>query len=265
MDYACANGQTGFICSDCKTLINCLNGTAYPEPCGANYLCYESEIFGGGVCYPGKPDECTCENPNEFSIDKYDTHSFFFCKNEDDDPTVYRCPEDMEFDEENHQCENVDGLPPCQKIGVFANPADCSIYYTCIMSTEGWVHKKFSCVNDTHSDLMFNEQSGRCEDPCTWATGSFQCPSEGRFADPMNCNQYYECISYPDDPTKFRKTLRECPINYVWDPEARNGIGHCVNENTGGVKCEPQAENVCKIPEGQCSNEIVPVSNKIGE
>ena len=173
----------------------------------------------------------------------------------DADPSVYRCPEDMEFDVENHQCYNVDGLPPCSKIGVYANPYDCTYYYTCIMSTEGWVHKRFSCVNESHTDLMFNEISGRCEDPCSWDTGSFSCDSEGRFADPTNCNQYYECISLPNDPTKFRKTLRECPINYEWDPSARGGVGHCVSKDSRDSVCEPVERSFCKIPEEQCGFE----------
>ncbi|KAK3857506.1 hypothetical protein Pcinc_036245 [Petrolisthes cinctipes] len=254
LDFVCEGSNSEFVCADCKTLVNCVNGTAYPEVCVAGDLCATKEAqFGGGVCYPGQPPECHCDQPNQFKIDLYDETRFFFCEDVASDPIIYQCPEDHAFDPNTSQCRNFDGLPECTSIGVFANAENCSQYYNCIFTTNGWVQKAFSCNNDTHQNLMYNEISGRCEDPCEWDTGSFSCNQEGRFNDPTNCNAYFECVSDTNAKSGFRQTHHTCPEDYEWDPSARNDYGHCVLKGTSKASCIPVVASKCSVNRDQCN------------
>ncbi|XP_063859543.1 uncharacterized protein LOC135100503 isoform X2 [Scylla paramamosain] len=254
LDYVCEGASSEFVCADCKTLVNCINGTAYPEPCASGDLCAVKDAqFGGGVCYPSEPIECMCEHPNEFKVDYYDETRFFFCENQGSDPVIYQCPDDHLFVPSLSQCRSYAGLPECTSIGVFANELNCSQYYTCIFTTNGWVQKPSSCDNETHSGLMYNEQTGKCEDPCTWDTGKFSCSVEGRFPDPVNCNAYYECVEDDSYESGLRQTHHSCPDGYEWDPTAREAFGHCVVQGTRKAKCSPVKENKCFIPQDQCN------------
>ncbi|XP_042221598.1 uncharacterized protein LOC121866066 [Homarus americanus] len=254
LDFVCEGASSEFVCADCKTLVNCVNGTAYPEPCGSGDLCaFKEPEFGGGVCYPGQPLECTCDQPNQFKVDNYDDARFFFCSNEGSDPQIYQCPDDQVFDTTMSQCTNYAGLPECTNVGVFANVNNCTQYYTCIFTINGWVQKPFSCDNATQEGFMYNEASGKCEDPCSWETGRFTCSKEGRFPDPLNCNRYYECVADSTHTSGLRQDLHECPEGYEWDPSARSEYGHCVLEGTSKSKCSPVRYNKCTISQDQCN------------
>ncbi|ROT81525.1 uncharacterized protein [Penaeus vannamei] len=257
LEYACEGALSEFVCVDCKTLVNCVNGTAYPEPCADGDMCSVRESqFGGGVCYPAEPKECTCSKPNEFKVDYYDPSKFLFCQDAETDPIIYQCPEDHVFDPVMSQCRNSAGLPECSSIGVFANPENCTQYYTCIFTTSGWVQKPFSCINETDPFLMYNEASGVCEDPCQWNTGKFSCIAEGRYSDPLSCSRYFECVVDEAEETGFRQELHECPEGYVWDPSARGDFGHCVLEGASKTPCSPVTINKCTIPDNWCDNTI---------
>nr|XP_045610252.1 uncharacterized protein LOC123765622 [Procambarus clarkii] len=260
LDYVCEGASSEFVCADCKTLVNCVNGTAYPEPCASGYLCATKEHkFGGGVCYPDEPIGCACEQPNQFKVDVYDETHFLFCEAKDADPQIYQCPDDHIFDPTMSQCTNNNGLPECTAIGVFANVNNCSQYYNCIPTIDGWVQKPFSCNNESHLGLMYNEASGQCEDPCDWNKGSFKCENEGRFPDPLNCQRYYDCVADSAQPSGFRQSLHECPEGYEWDPSARSQFGHCVEEGNSLAKCVPVTANKCVVPDGLCNPEPVTI------
>ncbi|XP_068232339.1 uncharacterized protein [Palaemon carinicauda] len=253
LSHICEGTEDGFICADCKTLVNCVNGIAYPEPCSQGDFCATNLVdFGGDVCYPDKPEECMCEKPHSFKRDPYETGRFLFCEKEASDPVIYHCPDDHYFNSTISQCVNTMGLPDCEKIGVFAVPADCNIYYTCIFTTTGWVQKPFSC----NEGLMYNEHKGRCENPCNWDDGTFTCQKEGRFPDPLNCNRYYECVADESYEGGLRQTGHECPEGYIWDRSARNDFGHCVLEGTNNTTCLPHMPEKCRIPSGYCDDTV---------
>ncbi|XP_066964282.1 uncharacterized protein [Macrobrachium rosenbergii] len=240
----CSEKPNGFFCADCKTLVNCVNGVAFTEACGASDTCSERSDFGGAVCYPSPQEKCTCVDANSFSVDAYDNHMFFFCSSANADPDIYHCPEDMEFDTEINQCKNRNGFPPCAETGVFAFHSNCSQYYTCVASQNGWLQKPLECASNT----MYNEIEGACEDPCSWDTGKFTCQQDGRFPDPLSCGSYYQCIQLPDN--SFRQEHRHCPDGYQWSKEALENKGSCVK---GPVdSCKPLAVTKCTIPD-RCS------------
>ncbi|CAL4065159.1 unnamed protein product, partial [Meganyctiphanes norvegica] len=258
LKHICEGVDGDFVCGDCVTLVNCIDGTAYPEPCEHDTMCAIKNTFAGGVCYPQEPLECTCEKPNVFHKDYYSISKFFFCETEGSKPQVHACPEGMRFDDEKRQCANINGLPACNTIGVFANEKDCTEYYTCIFATDGWVQKPFSCSNETSDHLMYNEVSGQCEDPCDWKAEEFTCSSEGRFSDPTDCSKYYECISDPavtageevPGVPEFISTHHECPEDYVWNQTVKNGFGHCVPSDA--ESCKPIVSNSCSVPAEWC-------------
>ncbi|XP_069939569.1 uncharacterized protein [Cherax quadricarinatus] len=253
LDYVCENSTSDFMCADCKTLVLCVNGTAYPETCGSGDLCnIDNDHFGGGVCYPNQPSDCSCDAPNQFKEDSYNEARFLFCEATGSDPQIFQCPDDHVFDSTMNQCIHYNGLPECTSIGVFANSRNCSQFYNCIPTIDGWVQKPFSCNNETHKHLMYNEAAGSCEDPCTWGNGNFKCEEEGRFADPLNCQRYYECVKDTSEASDFRQALHECPEGYEWDQSARNSYGHCVLEGNSLNPCVPAVANKCSVDRSQC-------------
>ncbi|XP_076043614.1 uncharacterized protein LOC143026729 [Oratosquilla oratoria] len=252
LDYACKENDFEFICLDCKTLVNCVNGSAYPEPCGSQDFCSKKSSFGGAVCYPDQLSNCLCERPNDFKGDPYNEEAFLFCEEVESDPVIYRCPEGMVFDEEKKQCVNPTGLPPCSSIGVFANQDNCTEYYTCIFTTDGWVQKTFTCDNGSQPLLMYNEDDGVCEDPCTWETGEFECQEEGRFPNPRDCQRYFVCITDQDRLSGFRKEEHECPVGYEWEQRLNTGSGRCVKLGTGKSECTKVVASKCHIPDDLC-------------
>ncbi|KAK7068945.1 hypothetical protein SK128_006017 [Halocaridina rubra] len=244
LNSLCNTIQYGFVCADCKTTVNCVEGVAYIDACGAGEMCAEKSEFNGAVCYPNQPESCTCTKEQTFRIDHYNPKMFFYCNTVGDEPDLYQCPDGRIFDEGIGQCTNGLGLPECQTKGHFALQSDCSRYYTCIEHKHGWMQKPFTC-NDS---FMFNEFTSQCEDPCTWNSGMFTCQKEGRFPDPLSCAHYYECVQQDQS---FRQYRRQCPSGTEWDEEARGGVGHCVKKVVS--TCSPVVVNKCKIPDGWCA------------
>ncbi|XP_063592369.1 uncharacterized protein LOC134769554 [Penaeus indicus] len=245
----CSEGNDGFFCADCKTLINCVDRRAYKLSCINGDMCIHKENFGGGICYPKEPAECTCQEPNTFKEDFYDKRKFFYCNNTSADPVFYECDEGSEFDAAKSQCKNMNGLPQCHQSGVFGDTNNCTQYYACISTKNGWVQKSFNC---NQSNLMYNELTGACEDPCTWQVGSFSCTEEGRYPDPKDCQRYLECVA---DESGLKQVRRSCPDDYSWDPTARGGAGHCVKASTN-TNCTPATQNKCIIPHGMCTSAV---------
>lgn len=248
--FMCSEGKDGFFCADCKTLINCVDGHAYKETCRNGNMCAHKESFGGGICYPKEPAECMCQESNIFKEDLYNKRKFFYCNDTTSDPAFYECDEGSTFDVTKSQCKNNNGLPECHRTGVFADMNNCTQYYACISTRSGWVQKAFTCSGTNQSNLMYNELTGACEDPCTWHVGSLTCTEEGRFPDPKDCQRYFECVA---DESGLKQVRRSCPEDYSWDPTARGGVGHCVKAFTN-TQCTPATPNKCIIPDGMCAS-----------
>ncbi|XP_068232031.1 uncharacterized protein [Palaemon carinicauda] len=236
----CDSRRNGFFCADCKTVVNCIEGVAFVENCGTSDTCSKKDAFGGAICYPTPEPSCSCSRANAFFIDPYDTQMFFFCSATEAEPDMYHCPGEMIFDESTQQCKNANGFSPCMEAGVFAYHDDCTQYYTCIASQNGWIQKPFSCSDG----LMYNEIKGQCEDPCSWDTGKFTCQREGRFSDPLSCDKYYECVLLSDG--SFRQDQRQCPHGYEW-VQSELGVGRCGKGPS--PNCQPLTLTKCIIPD----------------
>ncbi|ROT63456.1 peritrophin [Penaeus vannamei] len=194
-----------FICVDCKTMVQCVKGQAFTRHCIENHYCSKKPEFGGGVCYPDEPQACKCEKANSFRVDLYDPQEP--CN----PPENYKCPDGMVFDEATAQCQTGNGLPQCTRAGTFANPANCSVYYSCIGLQNGWLQKSFQC----NSGLMYNKEKGACEDPCLY---QFVCKQEGRYPDLLNQQNYFECYmlvaSYGSSVTAALKATDLCGVGW---------------------------------------------------
>ncbi|XP_063614447.1 uncharacterized protein LOC134787596 [Penaeus indicus] len=226
-------------------MVSCVDGVAYPHPCSDDSTCAMLDIFGGGVCYPGQPEGCSCSQANSFRIDNYDSKKFFYCNDSGAAPQMYQCPEEMIFDETTILCVNEEKLPECERSGMFAIASNCSQYYTCIASKDGWIQKALSCETP---DFMYNEASGKCEDPCSWNDGEFSCEAEGRFPDPRDCQRFFECIAVGEG---YRVFSRECPAGFQWESDGQ-GVGKCTKA-AGDSSCKAFSPNKCFIPENMCS------------
>ncbi|XP_018025914.1 uncharacterized protein LOC108681404 [Hyalella azteca] len=248
--YDAQCNEDSFICVDCKTVINCVGGKAFVDStCTSGFTCQTPAPFAGqATCYNTKTEGngCQCLEADRFKRDPYNPNGFYFCPLVDSDPMVHHCPGEMTFDETMSDCANADGIPACSKSGVFSNPSNCTQYYTCIQTSAGWVQKTFSC----EVDLMYNDNTKECSDPCDWPKLTFDCTEEGRFADPANCGNFYLCIADPANEGEFIKSSRRCPLDYIWDPSAANGAGHCASPtDPATTKCTPVVESTCAIPD----------------
>nr|APQ31263.1 peritrophin-like protein 1 [Penaeus vannamei] len=240
-DYSklCESQPNKFICVNCKTMVQCVKGQAFTRHCIENHYCSMKPEFGGGVCYPDEPKACKCEKANSFRVDPYDPQRFFSCKNLVTPPVNYKCPDGMVFDEASAQCQTGNGLPQCTEAGTFANPANCSVYYSCIGLRHGWLQKSFQC----NSGLMYNKEKGVCEDPCLY---QFVCKQEGRYPDLLNQQNYFECYMLGG---KLRQLRYSCPEGYRWD-EISAGVGQCVEDHDKNAS--KGAFFGCDIPDGFC-------------
>lgn len=238
--YLCEAQPDGFLCANCKTQVMCVQGQAFVRHCTEGDFCLGKTEFGGGVCYPGAPLQCTCEKPHEFRVDYYDPQRFFACKDAYSEPVAYKCLDGMVFDESSSQCLNNAGFPPCTVSGTFANPNNCGEYYTCIALRHGYLQRFSMCSNNT----LFNEKTQTCEDPCIY---QFECQVDGRFSDPFNVRYYFECFKQSDG--RMMKFRYACPEGYIWYTE-NPGVGRCVEDN-GDYYYENPFSN-CNNPENLC-------------
>lgn len=247
----CPENRNGFFCATCKTLVQCIDGKAYPEQCRSGDFCDLRLEFGGAVCYPNHPVNCTCQEANTFSVDLYSQEDFFFCGKANEDPEMRQCPRGEIFDEGISSCRNRYYLPACTSTGVFANPANCTQFYTCFYNINGWVQSSHSCNNSTHSGLMYNEQTAQCEDPCQWRNLAFTCQKEGRFPDPFDCRRYFECVLEADG-SAFRQVHHTCPEEYTWHPSRLDGYGLCVEAEANTACAAVLPVSKCAVPEDRC-------------
>ncbi|XP_042889007.1 cartilage oligomeric matrix protein-like isoform X2 [Penaeus japonicus] len=238
--HLCETNPNGFLCANCKTQVMCVQGQIFTRRCTEGDFCINKESFGGGVCYPGAPVNCTCEKPHEFRVDYYDPQWFFSCKEVNSEPVTYKCMDGMVFDESSSQCLNNAGFPPCTDTGSFANPNKCNEYYTCIPLRHGWLQRFFICKNNN----LFNEKSQKCENPCDY---QFKCHEEGRFPDPLHIRWYFECFVSGGNMTSVHYV---CPAGYRWHVESV-GAGRCV-EGIGDFIYGYPFSN-CNIPDDMCT------------
>ncbi|KAF2359348.1 Chitin binding domain [Trinorchestia longiramus] len=258
-----------FVCSDCKTVINCVDGKGFVDSsCPNDFTCQSPDAFNGtSTCYPtaAAETECKCTEAGTFKVDPWNENAFVFCPMVDSDPMVHHCPGEMTFDSDLLECVNSDGIPACTESGVFANPMNCTQYYTCIPTSSGMVQKTLTCED---SSLMYNEVTKECSDPCSWPKSTFECSAEGRFPDPANCENFFLCIADPKNEGQFIQSPRKCPPNYIWDPKAPNG-GHCASVNDEKTtKCTPVTDNKCNIAdicgESTSSSSITSIRSRLG-
>ncbi|XP_042205169.1 uncharacterized protein LOC121854557 [Homarus americanus] len=249
LDHICYDAPNQYMCANCKTLVNCVDGRAHATQCNTGNFCYNyNNEFGGHVCYPGRPTQCLCQDSNVFYRDAYDQGAFFIC-DESGENRMHQCPEGDWFDEKAVECRSFSGLPRCTTPGTFAHAEDCTRYYSCIVTTHGWLQHEYQCPYD-RGVLFYNEQTGSCEDPCFWEKPRFECTQEGRFGDPTDCRRFYVC-TWDAVAHKYRQVLRQCPSGFEWQQIVRNGSGRCTTMVT--EDCIPVTNTRCIVPEGLCN------------
>nr|XP_027234002.1 cartilage oligomeric matrix protein-like isoform X7 [Penaeus vannamei] len=240
--YLCEGQPDDFVCADCRTMVMCVKGQAFARQCISGRSCSIKATFGGAVCYPGSPAECTCQSGDSFVRDLYDPQKFFSCSATGGVPENHVCPDGMVFDETLVQCRNQASLPACGRPGVFANLDDCSEYYSCISLQYGWLQRLFMCPNGT----LFNEVTGACEDPCK---RTMVCYVEGRFPDPLDRRSYYECLIIGG---LMKRARYQCPHGYVWKANDTGDGGACVEDHEMSLH---DYFTRCSIPQGMCPDE----------
>lgn len=250
-DNVCREQPNQYVCANCRTMVNCIDGQAFPTTCqDGKYCLVDNERFGGAVCYANTPQECMCQPGDVFNRDYYDPSTFYVC-DEGGYSRLHHCPTGYIFNKKALECRSTSGLPSCQDAGVFAVAEDCRRYYACIITTEGWLQHEFRCPDDKGTTLFYNERNGTCDNPCNWPEPNFECKEEGRFSDPFDCHSFYVC-TWDKDVMMYRKLRRMCPEGYEWQQILRSGTGMCVEMVS--PMCTTVTSTSCVIPEGLCNS-----------
>lgn len=245
--HLCGSDPNSFLCADCKSMVMCVKGQAFVQRCSKGAYCATRNAFGGAVCYPGRPRECTCEKPHEMRQDFYNPQRFFSCEDAGSSPVGYRCSDGMIFDEAIQQCRNKDSPLPCSLSGSFAIPGSCTEYYSCIRIKHGWLQKMFMCRNGS----SFSEKSQRCEDPCS---GNFECMKEGYLSDPFDARRFFTCLEVSGQMIKVHY---QCPTGHIWNSNFTMGSEVCVEDT------EDDSLSPCFVPSDACPDvNIFPESVK---
>ncbi|XP_069988557.1 thrombospondin-1-like [Penaeus vannamei] len=234
--HLCEFKPDSFQCADCKNLVMCIKGQAFIRRCTSGAFCDKRERFGGAVCYPGRPQECTCEKPHSLRQDLYDPQRFFSCESAGSKPEGYRCQDNMIFDEALGLCRNKESTLSCTEAGLFAIPKSCSDYFSCIPLRHGWVQRFYMCTNNRY----FSQKSEACKDPCS---GNFVCTIPGYFGDPFDTRRFFVCF---DDPLRIIKIHYQCPTGHVWNSNFTRGAEQCVPDTEG------RSQAPCFVPIDSC-------------
>lgn len=247
-DYACKEIRDGFACVSCKTFVTCIDGRAYTKECGAGHTCSLRDPFNGAVCYPNSPPDCLCSDKAELLPDPYNKQAYLECLSGATDPVVRHCQKDMVFVEELGMCQYSRNYGHCKRQGIFPNPEDCTEYYKCVPTAGGLIHYTFQCT----CGFLFNELTGRCEDPCSFQPDEFRCEKEGRFPNQYDCSSYYTCITDATSETGFSQHLERCPRGSIWGVGSVTGTGDCRSAIKSA--CTNRGRPRCAVPKGRdCS------------
>ncbi|XP_050706117.1 spore coat protein SP96-like [Eriocheir sinensis] len=241
----CSKIRNGFSCLSCKTLVNCVAGRAYTEECDAGYSCENRNPFQGAVCYPSSPVHCNCGNKRELLPDPYNPQAYLECMSGVQDPVVRFCHRNMIFSKKTYSCQYPENYVECSRRGVFPNPKDCTEYYKCVQTIGGLLQYTFQCT----CGFLFNEITGRCEDPCSYQPQKFTCKREGRFPNQYDCRSYYVCTAKSTPQTGFRESVRRCPHGFIWSTGSVAGTGLCKPGNTS--LCAHHLVPRCAVPKGR--------------
>ncbi|XP_050706147.1 spore coat protein SP96-like [Eriocheir sinensis] len=241
----CSKIRNGFSCLSCKTLVNCVAGRAYTEECDAGYTCRDRNPFQGAVCYPSSPVHCSCGNKRELLPDPYNPQAYLECMSGVQDPVVRFCHRNMIFSKKTYSCQYPENYVECSRRGVFPNPKDCTEYYKCVQTIGGLLQYTFQCT----CGFLFNEITGRCEDPCSYQPQKFTCKREGRFPNQYDCRSYYVCTAKSTPQTGFRESVRRCPHGFIWSTGSVAGTGLCKPGNTS--LCAHHLVPRCAVPKGR--------------
>ena len=248
LNFLCTN-TSGFACADCRTLIYCIDGLAYADPCSSNNFCGTRNGFKGPVCHHQQPEECSCTSGETLKPDPNNEHRFLECRSGSEGvPVVRQCMFNQVYDKEIGFCKDKDERYSCTRMGVFADPSSCSGYYACIMAPSGWIQNKFQCEND----MFFNEQNIKCENPCEWIDSSFSCKEKGRYPLFMDCSLYYECSKANNS---WMRTFRKCPEGFYWKQDEQFADGFCIEQAYS--TCMPSEIMGCNFSISQCFPEDV--------
>lgn len=244
------------MCADCKTPIMCIDGKAHPDECGTDFFCNEAIMDGFAVCHQEEVEDCVCPEEGQVTAKDHYSESAFITCTEEDGFQVQNCDGSANFNEETGYCESkrID----CKENGQFANKENCAEYYRCMKIAGGWITFEFSCTEDkTH----FDEVLQKCVDPCSIVPGDFDCEAAGRFPNPTNCREFYECTTKRNGEPGYNVHLRSCPTDYHWvsfDMEERDDGGYiatydgiCLPEDQSACTVRSYS-STCSIPEDWC-------------
>ncbi|CAL4091505.1 unnamed protein product, partial [Meganyctiphanes norvegica] len=116
-EQLCKTEENEIICSDCKTLVTCVDKKPHTINCGKNHYCSMKSSFGGGVCYPGDPKRCTCDGTNTLQPDLYDPSKYFLCSKKNAEPLMFKCPGECIYNEKLKSCGPVPTAKKCTEEG----------------------------------------------------------------------------------------------------------------------------------------------------
>jgi Chitin binding Peritrophin-A domain len=200
----------------------CINGlTDSTIPCAA--IDPSKPFCGDGVCrdsvpgcsIPEPPLNIVCSGVGQYP-DPADCSRYHSCGAVAANSQVINCPAPLLYNSLEERCES------------FATPGTCD--YSCSTTEAMFTAYQrdprfyFYCRPDASGSFTARARVMRCPVGHVYRgdTCSFECPAEGRFPDPTNPTQYYECFLLPTGTLIARAV--QCPAGMV----VSNGL--CVVE-----------------------------------
>ncbi|XP_067009509.2 myosin-3 [Anabrus simplex] len=179
-----ANGYFPVL-GQCMNYIECQNnhGKVISCPSGLhfNFLLQTCDVPSQAGC------EMKCKEPNGYFPFPGVCSYFIMCVN--GTPFLKKCPGDLEYNEDTHQCDIVTKnhcMPYCpMENGIFPVDNHCDLYMRC---THGQPLVK-RCPQGLHFNALFKHcdlpENAKCELPCPFLSGMFPVPGK--------CNKFIRC------------------------------------------------------------------------
>ncbi|CAL4129555.1 unnamed protein product [Meganyctiphanes norvegica] len=233
-EQLCKTEENEFICSDCKTLVTCVDKMPHALNCGDGHVCSMRSNYRGGLCYPRDPMECTCNGTSTLKRDFYDPSKYFSCSSKNAEPLMFTCPAELIFNEKLSACGPVPTTDRCTEEGG-----------SCVT----WGHH---CIGKM--SFMINSPEDHCA-CCLTATCDPVCLNDGSCIGPNHC----QCSKgWHGEQCQHAICEQDC-INGVCEfPDLCNCSQHWSGDQCEQPICDPVclnsgacvALNICKCQPG---------------
>lgn len=166
------------------------------------------------------------QNGYNISVDPTNCSQYYLCAGPSQSSFVYECLNGYVYNSVDKSCKRKNSNADCSTINCAANPNRYVVYpgdraYYAFCLNNGGISNPimFRCADPENSEFI--QATRKCV---------FQCKTEGRVADPKNCQLYYEC--YRIGSTYISRS-QKCITGFIFDDTKKRCVaGTCPSSTT---------------------------------